>query len=133
VSFAWALATSFSECRDEYPLAEPGALLSEPLEAAGRDRCATPVAVASSRNNSKDHNFFAKFIDFQDPWMKKARPEYHALSPSCPDLLRSFIKKLPFVTFGSRSRVSPVGDRRKRQTFAATPAEPGDLPWGVGL
>jgi hypothetical protein len=24
-----------------------------------------------------------------------------------------------------------VDDRRKRQTFAATPAEPGDLPWGV--
>jgi hypothetical protein len=24
-----------------------------------------------------------------------------------------------------------VDDRRKRQTFAATPAEPGDLPWEV--
>jgi hypothetical protein len=24
-----------------------------------------------------------------------------------------------------------VDDRRKRQTFAATPAEPGDLPWGL--
>ena len=25
-----------------------------------------------------------------------------------------------------------MADRRKRQTFAATPAEPGDLPWGLG-
>ena len=31
----------------------------------------------------------------------------------------------------SPPRASPVDDRRKRQTFAATPAEPGDLPWGV--
>jgi hypothetical protein len=29
---------------------------------------------------------------------------------------------------GSPSRASPVDDRRKRQTFAATPAEPGDPP-----
>jgi type I restriction enzyme M protein len=34
------------------------------------------------------------------------------------------------VPVGSPSRASPVDDRRKRQTFAATPAEPGDLPWG---
>jgi hypothetical protein len=64
--------------------------------------------------------------------MKKARPEYRALPPPCPDLLRSFIKKSTFVPVGSRSRVSPVDDRRKRRTFAATPAEPGDLPWGLG-
>jgi hypothetical protein len=38
--------------------------------------------------------------------MKKARPEYRALPPSCLDLLRSFIKKLPFVPFG-RGREFP--------------------------
>jgi hypothetical protein len=27
---------------------------------------------------------------------------------------------------------SSVDDRHKRQTFTATPAEPGDLPWGLG-
>ena len=32
------------------------------------------------------------------------------------------------VPVGSPSRASPVDDRRKRQTFAATPAEPGDPP-----
>jgi hypothetical protein len=64
--------------------------------------------------------------------MKKAHPEYRAFPPSCPDPLRSFIEKLPFVPSGSWSPVSRVDDRRKRQTFAATPAEPGDLPWGLG-
>jgi hypothetical protein len=42
--------------RCKYPPAKLGALLSEPLNAAYRGRCATPVTVASSRNNSKDHN-----------------------------------------------------------------------------
>src|SRR5258708_23838107 len=32
------------------------------------------------------------------------------------------------VRGGSRSEVSAMGDRRKCQTYAASPAEPGDLP-----
>jgi YD repeat-containing protein len=43
-----------SSCISKYPPAKPGALLSEPLKAAGRGRYATPVTVASSRNNSRD-------------------------------------------------------------------------------
>jgi hypothetical protein len=35
------------------------------------------------------------------------------------------------VLDGSRSEAFSVDDRRKRQTFTATPAEPGDLPWEV--
>jgi hypothetical protein len=42
----------------KYPPAEPGALLSEPLKAAGRGCCATPVTVASSRNNSRGRDSF---------------------------------------------------------------------------
>ena len=43
-----------AEMASKYPPAKPGALLSEPLKAAGRGRYATPVKVASSRNNSRD-------------------------------------------------------------------------------
>jgi hypothetical protein len=35
----------------KYPPAKPGALVREPLEAAGRVADATPLAVASSRSN----------------------------------------------------------------------------------
>src|SRR5258705_7433611 len=35
------------------------------------------------------------------------------------------------VLGGSRSEASSMDDCRKRQTSTATPAEPGDLPWGL--
>src|SRR6202790_220925 len=41
-------------------------------------------------------------------------------------------RETPFrVLAGSRSEASSMDDCRKSQTSAATPAEPGDLPWGV--
>src|SRR5260370_10161723 len=34
---------------------------------------------------------------------------------------------------GSRSEASSMDDCRKLQTSTATPAEPGDLPWGLAM
>jgi hypothetical protein len=72
-----SVTASAHERRSKYPPAKPGALLSEPLKAAGRGRCATPVTVASSRNNSSDSNSSRQIID---PPVK-ARPKYRAPAP----------------------------------------------------
>jgi hypothetical protein len=65
----------------KYPPAKPGALLSEPLNAVAEVAGATPVTVASSRNNPEvATSFLLKFIDLQHPRMK-ARSECRAPAP----------------------------------------------------
>src|ERR1700681_2840234 len=63
----------------KYPPAKPGALLREPLKAAGRAADVAPVAVASSRNNSRDRISVFANTDLQQPRVIP-RPEHRARS-----------------------------------------------------
>src|ERR1700680_1134886 len=54
-------------------------------------------------------------------------------TPFCPDFLARPSGNFLPRAWWLRSDASWMDvDRRKRQTFTATPAEPGDLPWWLG-
>jgi hypothetical protein len=104
----------------KYPPAEPGALLLEPLKAA------CPCRSSQVSLHSVNASPSAK-----PPQLGKLR---YLLSTWCA--LISFIIHLRSALFGARRLTiqsfidGPVGfDFLKCQTFAASPAEPGELPF----
>jgi hypothetical protein len=108
----------------KYPPAKPGALDMWPLKAAGPDL--KPHLCGSARNtfsvcHLNNHSTFSATFGEQLP-----RDTY---IPTLGLRFQVVHRQTSFrVRGGSRSEVSAMGDRRKCQTYAASPAEPGGLP-----
>jgi hypothetical protein len=111
---------AFLHCK--YPPAEPGALGIWPLEAATLNR--NSIYLAGARNTpSRLHlDLLSNFSPTSENRCPLSIASPLIRSHDCPSQT-SFRERC-----GSRSEVSAMGDRRKRQTYTASPAEPGGLP-----